>query len=237
MTPSPSRRVIPIGYQVHELHLQGVTPLLMSSGEADRESDTYQAYRMLSKKRGKSLEDESRLRELEWYTRLYYDVLVGCYIPGKNVKEMLRSAATKWRKGEDVKRSLIIPDYRIPLIYDGPREPSEIWAAGFSYVAMVANAGAGSGRVERCRPCFDEWELRTEIAFDPEDLNADEISTFVERSQKYGLGDYRPDFGSFEASLTFLREERKEAKASAAKPRDGRAETANGRRAAALIGT
>jgi hypothetical protein len=237
MSLSPVDRVIPVGYQVHELHLQGATPLLMSSGEADRESDTYVAYRMLSKKRGKSLEDESRLRELEWYTRLYFDEEIGCYIPGKNIKEMLRSAATKWRRGEDVKRSLILPSYRIPLIYDGPKEPASLWANGFSYVAMVSNAGAGSGRVERCRPCFDRWELRTEIAFDPEDLNVTDVQAFVKRSEKYGLGDYRPDFGAFKATLTFVREERDIANASAAKPRDKRAEKANGTRAAAMIGT
>ena len=145
MTPSPLRRVIPVGYRVHELHLVGATPLLMSSGEADRESDTYVAYRTLSKKRGKTVEDESRLREFESYTRLYYDAEVGIYIPGKNIKELLRSAATKWRKGEDVKRSLIVPDYRLPLIYDGPKTPEKLWDAGYSYVAMVSNAGAGSG--------------------------------------------------------------------------------------------
>ena len=236
MKMSPIDRVIPVGYQVHELHLQGATPLLMSSGEADRESDTYLAYKMLSKKRGKTLEDESRLRELEWYTRLYFDEQVGCYIPGKNVKEMLRSAATKLRKGEDIKRSLIIPDYRIPLIYDGPRTPAELWAEGYQYTAMVANAGPGGGRVERCRPCFDKWELRTEIAFDPEDLNLTEVQFAVKRSEKYGLGDYRPDFGAFRASLTFLREQREDADADAAKPRDERAEKANGTRTAAMIG-
>lgn len=235
MTPSPLRRVIPVGYRVHELHLKGVTPLLMSSGEADRESDTYVAYRTLSKKRGKTVEDESRLRELEWYTRLYFDDEVGCYIPGKNIKELLRSAATKWRKGEDVKRSLIVPEYRLPLVYDGPKEPAKLWDAGFAYVAMVANAGAGSGRVERCRPCFEKWEIKTEIAVDPEDLSDHELDTFVERSQKYGLGDYRPDFGAFEASLKFLREQRPDTKADATKKRDKRVEKANTDRAKVLM--
>ncbi len=235
MTPSPFRRVIPVGYRVHELHLKGVTPLLMSSGEADRESDTYIAYRTLSKKRGKTIEDEARLRELEWYTRLYFDDQVGCYIPGKNIKELLRSAATKIRKGEDVKRSLIVPDYRIPLIYDGPKKPDALWKAGFSYVAMVANAGAGSGRVERCRPCFDEWELKTEIAYDPEDLSDHEIDYFVERSQKYGLGDYRPDFGAFVATAKFLREQREDANANGAKRRDKKAEKVVHERAKALM--
>lgn len=235
MTPSPYRRVIPVGYQVHRLTLVGLTPLLMSSGEADRESDTYLAYRELSRKRGKTLQDESRLRELEWYTRLYHDERIGCYIPGKNVKEMLRSAATKWRKGEDVKRSLIVPEYRIPLIYDGPREPADLWAEGFSYTAMVANAGAGSGRVERTRPCFESWSISTEIAFDPEDLDAHVVQQFVERSQKYGLGDYRPEFGAFEASLEFVREQSEPARASGTKRRDELAERANSVRARELV--
>lgn len=236
MSVAAVNRVIPNGYQVHELHLIGATPLLMSSGEADRESDTFVAYRTLSKKRGKTVEDESRLRELEWYTRLYFDDEIGCFIPGKNVKELLRSAATKLRKGEDVKRSLIIPQYRIPLIYDGPREAAELWSAGFSYVAMVANAGAGSGRVERCRPCFDQWELKTEIAFDPDDIDLNDVQFAVDRSQKYGLGDYRPEFGSFMASLEFLRVQRNDANADAVKPRDKRVEAANGKRTASLIG-
>lgn len=236
MTPSPARRVIPLGYQVYTLELHGQTPLLMSSGEADRESDTYRAYRALSKKRGKSLEDEARLRELEWYTRLYHDEQIGCYIPGKNIKELIRSSATKWRRGEDIKRSLVIPDYRIPLTYEGPRDPAALYEAGFRYVAMVANAGAGSGRVERCRPCFDDWSLTVELAIDPADLDGDDLSMFVERSQKYGLGDYRPDFGAFTASLTFVREQREAAKANGSKRRDKRAEVANAVRTSALVG-
>lgn len=234
MTPSALRRVIPIGYQVHRLTLTGETPLLMSSGEADRDSDTYRAYRALSKKRGKTIEDEARLRELEWYTRLYFDEQIGVYIPGRNVKELIRSAATKIRKGEDVKRSLIVPEYRLPLVYDGPRAPAELYAAGFSYVAMVANAGAGSGRVERCRPCFDKWELVAEVAFDPEDIDPHELAMFAERAQKYGLGDYRPEFGAFTARLEYLREERRDTKANGAKARDKRAEAANAKRAAIL---
>jgi len=198
----------------------------MSSGEADRESDTFKAYRSLSKVRSKSDEEESRLRELEWYTRLYYDEQVGVYIPGKNIKELLRSAATKWRRGEDIKRSLVVPEYRIPLVYGGPKTPEALWAAGFRYTAMVANSGAGGGRVTRTRPCFDEWALECEIAYDPDDLDFSLIEDVVARSQKYGLGDYRPEFGAFNATVVFEREQRLAARANGAKPRDKRAERA-----------
>ena len=237
MRLSAARRVIPDGYRVFSLRLDGVTPLLMSSGEADREGDTYRAYRALSKKRGKTVEDESRLRELEWYTRIYYDDQIGCYLPGKNIKELIREAATKWRKGEDVVRALMIPRYRIPLLYDGPRTPDELWREGYKFVAMVANAGAGSGRVERCRPCFDEWALETEIAIDPEDLSDDDLEAAVARSEKYGLGDGRRiGFGAFKAILVFVRVQREDAAANGSKPRNRREETANRVRSEMLLG-
>ena len=231
MSHSALRRVVPPGYRVFELALTGISPLLMSSADADRESDTYVAYRKLSKKRAKTPEDEKRLRELEWYTRLYWDEdpEIGAFIPGRNVKEMLRSAATDIRKGESVIRSLVVPEFRVPLLYqpDGFEEPADLWEAGFAYTTMVANAGAGSGRVERTRPCFDEWSLICEVAIDPEELSDDDLAHAVDRSQKYGLGDFRRgDFGAFVTNLEYQREQRAGTNASGIKPRDVRMQTA-----------
>lgn len=222
----PIRRIIPVGHKVCLIHFNGETPLLMSSGEVDREGDTYRAYRELSKARNKSIEEEARLRELEWYTRLYFDDKIGPFVPGKNIKELLRSAATKWKLGEAVKRSLVVPEYRIPLIYEGPRKASELWDEGFRYTTMVANAGAGSGRVERTRPCFETWALEVEVAFDPEELDLSQLENIVKRSEKYGLGDYRPEFGAFSATLEFVREQREPSNANGAKTRDAKAEKA-----------
>ena len=195
------RRVVPPGYARASLLLTGTSPLLMNAGDFDRDSETFRAYYMLGKKRGKSLDDEARLRELEWILALYLDKELGPFIPGRNVKELLRSAATKWRRGEEIKRSLVVVDYRIPLLYEGPRDQAELWEAGFKYEAMVANAGAGSGRVVRCRPMFESWSLAIELAYDPEDLDLDFLGLVAERSPKFGLGDYRPEFGAFQAEL------------------------------------
>ena len=200
-TTSWLRRVVPPGYARATLILTGTSPLLMNSGEFDRDSETYRAYYLLGKKKAKSLDDDKRLRELEWTLRLYLDEEIGPYIPGRNVKELLRSSATKWRKGEEIKRSLIVIDYRIPLLYDGPRDQDELWQAGYKFEAMVANAGAGSGRVVRCRPKFEGWSLVADLAYDPEDLDFDFLGLVTERAKKYGLGDYRPEFGAFDAVL------------------------------------
>lgn len=222
----PIRRIIPVGHKVCLIRLDGETPLLMSSGEADRDGDTYRAYEELSKARNKSIEEKARLRELEWYTRIYFDEKIGPYVPGKNIKELLRSAATKWKLGEAVKRSLVVPEYRIALIYEGPRKASELWEAGFRYTAMVANAGPGSGRVDRTRPCFEEWAVECEIAFDPEELDISQVENIVKRSEKYGLGDYRPEFGAFSSTLKFVREQRENTNGNATKQRDKRVESA-----------
>lgn len=197
----PFRRLVPPGYHTAKLTLTGTAALLMNSGEVDRESEQYRAFVALSQKSKKSLDDEARIREMEWAMRLYLDKDIGPFIPGKNVKEMLRSAATKWRKGEDVKRSLIVVQHRIPLLYDGPREQQALWDAGFRYTAMVANAGISRGRVVRCRPCFEDWALEADLAWDPEDIDYDFLQIIVERARKFGLGDYRPEFGSFMATL------------------------------------
>lgn len=203
----PTRRAIPTGYLVYEIELTGISPLLMSNGEVDRDSDQYIAYENLAAQKRKTREQRAQLRELEWYTRIYFDDDLGPFIPAKNVKELIRSAATKTRDGENVRRGLVIPEYRIPLVYDGPRDAAELWEAGFRYTAMVANAGAGSGRVDRTRPWFPEWSLVFEVAFDAEELDQRRFEDVVARTEKYGLGDYRPEFGSFAAAATFVRME------------------------------
>lgn len=215
------RRHVPVGYVSTQLKLVGLSPLLMNSGEYDRDGELFRSYWSLGQKKRKSLDDDARLRELEWKLRIYLDDDIGPYIPGKNIKEMLREAATKWRKGEDIVRSLVVIENRIPLLYEGPRDEAGLWDGAFRYTTMVANAGAGSGRVPRCRPKFDEWELVCELAYDPEDLDHDLLELVVERSKKYGLGDGRKiGFGSFEAYLDGVLIEKKGAQGSAAKTVD-----------------
>lgn len=199
--PSWLRRVIPEGYATATLHLQGTAPFLMNSAEADRDSELFRAYTLLGQKKGKTLDDEARLRELEWELRIYLDADLGPYVPGRMVKAVLCAAAGKFKKGATLGRSLITVLYRIPLEYDGPRDQAGLWADGYRYTTMVKNAGFNAGRVMRCRPMFPKWAVSAEIAFDPEEIDPDTLGLIVERSQRYGLGDYRPEFGAFSATL------------------------------------
>jgi hypothetical protein len=220
------RRNPPNGYAVYEVTLTGETPLLMSSAEIDRESDIYKDMRTLATQRKRTSEQDAQLRQLEWHTRIYHDEDLGPYMPGKNIKEMLRAAATKWKLGEVVKRSLVVPDYRIPLSYSGPRDLDDLWAEGYRYTTMVRNSGIASGMVERTRPCFEEWSLTFEVAFDTEELDEEDFTKILARSEKYGLGDYRPEFGAFTATAKFVRRQQVGLAANGTKKRDPRAESA-----------
>lgn len=220
------RRVVPKGFASGRLVITGLSPLLMNSPEADRESELFRAFTLLSQKKGKTLDDERRIREMEWEIRLYLDPEIGPYIPGRNIKKVLADAAGKFKKGETIKRSLITRQYRIPLIYDGPRDQQGLWDAGYRHTSMVQNAGFGSGRVVRCRPMFPQWALDVEIAFDPEEIDPDTLEAIVDRAQRYGLGDYRPshsggDFGQFAAILTDVDTKRAKRKGLAVKEPNG----------------
>jgi hypothetical protein len=221
------RRVVPEGYATATLHLTGTSPLLMNSADADQDSPLYRAYTLLGQKKGKTLDDNARLRELEWELRIYLDPDLGPYIPGRNVKAVLMAAAGKFKKGATVERSLITILYRIPLEYDGPRDQAGLWEAGYRYTTMVKNAGFNAGRVLRCRPMFSDWSLTAELAFDPEEIDTDTLGLIVERSQRYGLGDYRPEFGAFAASLDLSNTHRATREPLGNKRRNGHEEAAH----------
>lgn len=221
------RRVIPEGYATATIHFTGTAPLLMNSADADRDSELFRAYTLLGQKKGKTLDDEARLREMEWELRIYLDADLGPFIPGRNVKGLLTEAAGKFRKGATLNRSLITVLYRIPLEYEGPRDQQGLWDEGFRYSTMVKNAGFNAGRVIRCRPMFPEWSLTADIAFDPEEVDADTLGLIVERSQRYGLGDYRPEFGAFSATLDLTGATRKTRAPLGTKKRNGHEEDAH----------
>ena len=225
--PSWLRRVVPEGYATATLHLNGTAPLLMNSAEADHDSALFRAYTLLGQKKGKTLDDEARLRELEWELRIYLDEDLGPYVPGRMIKAVLAAAGAKFKKGTTIGRSLITILYRIPLEYDGPRDQQGLWDAGYRYTTMVKNAGFNAGRVLRCRPMFPEWAIHADIAFDPEEIDPDTLSMIVERSQRFGLGDYRPEFGAFAATLDLTPTSRKSRAPLGTKRRNGHEEQAH----------
>lgn len=54
-------------------------------------------------------------------------------------------------------------------------------------------------RILRCRPHFDEWELKFQITLRDDRIQPAIVREILESAGKYvGIGDYRPRYGLFE---------------------------------------
>lgn len=154
----------------------------------------------VSSKKKKSDDDYEQMAWLEFRGGLYHNDEVGPYIPGDWVNAMIRDAAKMNRRGQDVKRSLLVMDSEIKLNYSGPREIEAMWKNGMYDQRMVT---VTTSKICRTRPRFPKgWTASVTIAYDEEVFNDSDIISFFDIGGKMiGLGDYRPRFGRFDAKV------------------------------------
>lgn len=197
----------PRGPQVAlRLRVTGVAPLLMRSDTLlDATHPLVSEIREITDKPSKKRTpaDLAQMARLEWQGGLYYDDDLGPFLPSVNVKMAIRGAAGLARRGASIKRGVQFTDIKLPLLYDGPRDPDGLYAAGFRDTRGVRNGGMG-GSVMRTRPCFEEWALEATMYVDPHEISIEDVAGFVAAAQRFGLGDYRPEFGLFTAELYVL---------------------------------
>lgn len=209
-------RIVPPTYGELELMLQGLAPLLMN---APTLLDPFSPYtRELNaltsrKSSARTADDHMNIAKLSWRAALYHDEELGPYLPGAAVKACLAGAATRWRLGAVVKRSLIVVEHKVPLQYNGPRDVEALWDEGFRDVRAVRNAGPSGSQVPRVRPCFDQWSATCTAAFDPQELDVDRLWRIGERAGIMCIGDYRPEFGMFAFDLRVIKAPREEKEA------------------------
>lgn len=186
-----------------ELRLIGVAPLLMHAPSLlDPQHPIKHEYDAITGKGSKkTIADHARLARLEWEAGLYHDDDLGPFEPSAAVKEALRSAAARYKLGSAVKRGITFAETKLPLIYGGPRNRDALYEAGFRDTRAVRNGGISRGSVMRTRPCFSEWELRARLFLNPHEIGVEDFARCVADAQRYGIGDYRPEFGLFRAEL------------------------------------
>jgi hypothetical protein len=186
------------------LHLTGQAPLLMHRpvlvNALDERTKEIKKY---TGKRKKTQEDIEVIMRLEWEAGLYHDPAIGPYLPGVNVETCLRDSGKITKLGTAVTRGVIVPDDKLPLLYDGPRGNGngvqELWDANYKDYRVVGNQ---QNAVMRCRPCFKPnsaaWRLEVPLMVEPSIIDPDEVIGIARRAGlMIGLGDYRPRFGRF----------------------------------------
>lgn len=186
-----------------DLKITGAAPLLMHAPTlVDPMHPLKRAYDLITAKGGKkTIADHERLAHLEWEAGIYFDEEVGPFLSAVNIKQAIRAAAARYKLGTAVVRGITFDKTKIPLLYDGPRELSALFKAGFRDTRTVRNGGMNRGSVMRTRPCFEAWGLEARLYLNPYDIGIEDFARCVADAQRYGIGDYRPEFGLFTAEL------------------------------------
>jgi hypothetical protein len=183
------------------LQLQGVEPLLMHSDRLSDPLDPHaMALREVTSKRRKTDDDHREMARLEWRGSLYWSDRTGVYIPGRNIEKCLIEGARISRMGRQVERGLFVLSNEAKLEYDGPSDLDKLWAD--ERFRDRRSVGVGARRVMRTRPLFPEWTTTVEAELDTAVLGLEDLKRIAnEAGRQVGLGDFRPRYGRFLATV------------------------------------
>ena len=181
---------------------EGTTPLLMHNSRLSNPlDDVAKAMKRISAKRTKTEDDHAELARLEHMGSLYFDTDIGPFLPGQNFERCLVDAARITKAGKKIERGVFIETNVNPIAYDGPRTIEGLWDdVNFRHTASVK---VQQNRVTRTRPQFRNWTAEADGMYDPAVINLEELAEIADTAGRMiGLGDWRPRFGRFKATVT-----------------------------------
>lgn len=188
------------------IELTGTAPLLMHNPQlVDPFNKWTRAMKAITDKGSRNMTDADRmdLARLEFMGGLYWDPELGPYLPGANVEAALVGGARLTRHGTKVQRGLFVTEDRCMVRYDGPRDPDDLWADEAYRSALRVCVNRGSSTI-RYRPQFPVgWQLVAPAVLDESTISFDVFSDIaVTSGLAMGLGDNRPRYGRFTATVT-----------------------------------
>jgi hypothetical protein len=189
-----------------KIEIVGTEPLLMHNARLSNPIDPFtKRLAEITGKRKKTEEDHEDIANRDWDGGLYWnnDPNIGpegVYVPGQNIERALLDGAKLNKLGQQVKRGLFIGAHIVPLAYSGPRDLGALRAdANFRRTDSVK---IGMSRTMRTRPMFREWALTAEGYLDEEQMDLTVLRQVAVRAGRLiGLGDWRPRFGRFTATV------------------------------------
>lgn len=186
------------------IKLKGERPLLMHNGRLANPMDKYtREISAISGKRSKTDDDRLQMLNIEarggcWETT---EGLLG--IPNAAVWRCLYNAATAYKRGEDIKRGLSAADETTPLYLDGEVVSCDEYLKDFDHIDYRA-VKIQKSRTMRARPRIAAgWESEHHFTMLDDVMDLKNLQPIIERAGRLvGLGDWRPTYGTFTASMT-----------------------------------
>ena len=198
-----------------EVTVEGTSPLLCSNVESsDPLGEGSKQKAFFHSKRKKNDEDHRALRTLDWifsgYWKNHGKIAIdednnmvdfadfsAPTLPGANFQRCLRNAATKWKLGKDVLRSVVVSNDP-EIEYDGPKDAIEMFNSRTPKFQKAAFTKRG---VWVNRLMFPIWQVTYNLTVDDEILSIQELKRIIKMAGKAeGLGTWRPRHGRFTAS-------------------------------------
>ena len=179
----------------------GTSPLITHNGRLiDPLDPISKLIKEVSAKRTKTDADHEEMARLEFLGSLYHQPEVGPFIPAVNLHKSIVEGARLSRGGKSIERGVFFDDVLLPLVYEGPRDAEQLFAEKRFVSRMPVKVGAA--KVMRTRPVFTRWRLEGAGQFDDAVLNLTDLRQAVQKAGlMIGLGDYRPSFGRYTATL------------------------------------
>lgn len=183
--------------------LTGQTPLLMHNDRLVDPLDPHtRELKRLTSIRNPSDEVLEERYRAEFVGALRWSEANGPHLLGTQIHKSVVEAARLSKGGRSVERGLImLPEsVEVPLHYDGPVDPDDLWKEGFFYRCSV---GIGKKRVMRTRPRFRQWGADADFELLPDILNPDALADYAATAGRViGVGDGRIiGFGRYAAEV------------------------------------
>jgi hypothetical protein len=180
---------------------------------ADPLDSITRAISAISKKRNKTMTDHEEIARLEWYGGLYTTSPIEAVdgevvipsdavptVPAWNLIRCLQDGGKRHKRGVDVPKGVHPLTEHATLEYDGPSDPTELWATG--NFMLRKTVGVQRARTTRTRPMFHPWTATLAIEVDPVIFDLDTLEKLWSDAGRYsGLGEMRPVYGRFNGTI------------------------------------
>lgn len=187
--------------EILKVTIKGATLLMHNIRLANPLDEGTKRMKALTSVRKKTDDTHAAMADLEFELGMYYDPKIGPYIPGLWLDAAIVKGGTLQKNGTKIRRAAMVAEDHVPLQYDGPRSMEKLLADGrFRDIRAVA---VGQAKTMRCRPKFTDWSATFSVQYDPDLLQKDELVQAIHAAgQSIGIGDFRPRFGRFTATVS-----------------------------------
>jgi hypothetical protein len=179
------------------LRVTGTKRLLMHSGRlADPLDPIAQDLARLTSKRPKTIADHKQISKVEWFGSLWLHDGVPC-IPAEAIMAAFIGGAKVLKRGPQAAAGLAV-EHDALLVYDGPADVDELWESREFFFRAGVKVGVNS-KTMRTRPCFEDWHAEFSVSYLPSIIDREHLIQALEQAGvRRGLGDWRPQNGTFE---------------------------------------